>query len=359
MTTSHTADWRLRAVLVVALVALLVSAWAVRSTPSPAKTLTAVTRDQAPAGNPAPMATTTTMTTPATTMTTPATTMTTPPTTMTTPATTASPVTTTGATGTAPGPVAVARAGARPGRPTREGSGRGCGFSLERHVPAPVGHCTVLEIGDSLGNDIGWGLGRHISAGSGLDLVQLDRSATGLANSSFYNWPAELPSDVHRYRPQLVLICLGGNDDQGMQVGSSAVQFPSPAWKKAYIARVRRLVSEAAASGAYVLWVGMPIMQQPSYSHGMQILNALFRQGVASSPNGTFISTWSLFSGPRGAFQSDAVVNGTPTSLRQPDGIHYSFAGEDVVATYVVRELASVYHVRLAPKDPAVITSWG
>ena len=27
-----------------------------------------------------------------------------------------------------------------------------------------VGHCTVLEIGDSLGNDLGWGISRHLSA---------------------------------------------------------------------------------------------------------------------------------------------------------------------------------------------------
>lgn len=258
----------------------------------------------------------------------------------------------------APAKTGPTMAGVVTGRVTRGEVGGGCGFALQGTGPAPVGRCTVLEIGDSLGNDIGWGLQRHVAATSGLNLVQLDRSATGLANSSFYNWPAVLPAELHQYHPQLVLVCLGGNDEQGMEVDGAAVQFPSPAWKSAYLARARKLVGEASASGAYVLWVGLPIMQQPYYSQGVQILNALYRQAVVSAPNATFVPTWSLFSGPTGAYQSEAVVNGSLVSLRQSDGIHYSFSGEDVIATYVIRLLASVYHVRLAPTNPAVITSW-
>src|SRR5438270_8423849 len=64
-------------------------------------------------------------------------------------------------------------------RPTHRADG--CGLSLASGAPvSPVGHCTILEIGDSLGNDLGWGLTRHLAAGTGLSLVQLDRSATGL-----------------------------------------------------------------------------------------------------------------------------------------------------------------------------------
>ncbi|MGO8863110.1 MAG: DUF459 domain-containing protein [Acidimicrobiales bacterium] len=234
----------------------------------------------------------------------------------------------------------------------------GCQLSLSAGAPVlPVGSCTVLEIGDSLGNDLGWGLARELPSGSSLNLVQLDKSATGLANAGYYDWPTELETDLGLYHPQLVLICLGGNDEQGMEVDGSAVQFPSSAWTVAYLTRVRQLIREAAASGALVMWVGMPVMEDPDYSQGMEILNSLYQQGVRADPNAVFVSTWQLFS-EQGAYQPVADVNGIPENLRESDGIHYSFTGEDVIATYVIDEIASIFHVRLAPTKPAVITDW-
>ena len=118
------------------------------------------------------------------------------------------------------------------------------------------------------------------------------------------------------------------------------------------------MVRQAAASGAYVLWIGLPIMQDPSYNQGTRMLDGIYQKVVTSEPDATFVSTWSLFANPQGAFQSNAEVNGTATTLRESDGVHYSFAGEDVIATYVLREMALIYHVRLAPTSPAVITGW-
>ena len=249
--------------------------------------------------------------------------------------------------------------GAFTGSITEPQVGGGCGFALRGQVEsAPAGSCTVLEIGDSLGNDLGWGLQRHVAPDSGLRLIQLDKSSTGLANSGFYNWAAELASDLREYHPQLVLISLGGNDEQGLYANSSAVQFPTAAWQTAYTERVRELVSEATASGAYVLWIGMPNMQQPSYSQGMQLLNSIYQRVVTSEPNATFVPTWQLFSNPQGAFQANAMVNGKNVTLRSGDGIHYSYAGEDVLATYVLREMALIYHVQLVPTNPEQITGW-
>lgn len=326
--TRRGADWPLRIGLSAALVVLVVVASVVASTGA-AKPQTS---------------TTTTSTTPSTTTTTPG-----EPTTTTIP-------------------------GAYSGRVTLSAVGHGCGFALAiANDPStarrastsasassrPVGHCTVLEIGDSLGNDLGWGLERHLAATSGLNLVQLDKSSTGLANSWFYSWPVHLAAYLKQYHPQLLLVMLGGNDEQGMEINGTAVTFGSPAWKSAYLGFVREIVTEATSAGAYVFWVGMPIMQPPSYNQGMTILNSLYQEGVTSEANATFVPTWSLFSNPAGQFQSQAEVNGVATTLREPDGIHFSFSGEDVIATYVIREMARVYHVALTATSPATITSWG
>ena len=63
---------------------------------------------------------------------------------------------------------------------------------MDRAAVRAVGHCTVLEIGDSLGNDLGWGLARELGGERGLTLVQADRSSTGLVTTWFYDWPRHL-----------------------------------------------------------------------------------------------------------------------------------------------------------------------
>jgi len=281
--------------------------------------------------------------------------------------TTTLPVTTTTKTtgSTTPPPTTTTVPGALSGPVTRSTAGHGCGLALAppassaRAGPGPLGHCTVLEIGDSLGADLGYGVSRHLAANSGLDLLLYDRASTGLANSWYFNWPSNLATDLAQHHPQLVIVSLGGNDEQNMTVDGTVVPFGTTAWKQDYLGYVRQLVAEATASGAYVLWIGLPIMQPYTYNEGIQTLNALYQEGVTSEPNATFVPTWSLFADPEGQFESQAAVNGVETTLRASDGIHFSFAGEDVFATYVIRELARVYHVALAPTDPAVITSWG
>lgn len=234
-----------------------------------------------------------------------------------------------------------------------------CGFSLDPTAPAvPPGQCTVLEVGDSIGSDLGWGLSRHLPAGSGLQMIQMDRTSTGLANTGYWDWPVSLAGYLQRYHPQLVLICLGGNDQQGISADGNGLPFASPAWRSVYLARVTEMISASTDSGAYVLWVGLPVMQQPSYSQGAAYLDGLYAQAVAGAGarHAAFVPTWSLFSSAGGGYASDAQVNGKRATLRQADGIHLSYTGEDVAATYVIEQMASILHVSLAPADPATVT---
>ena len=106
------------------------------------------------------------------------------------------------------------------------------------------------------------------------------------------------------------------------------------------------------------MWVGMPVMEDPGYSQGMAILNSLYQKAAGADPDAAFVSTWQLFSNSEGAYQAVADVNGLPENLREPDGIHYSLTGEDVIATYVIHEIDSVFHVQLSPTNPETITGW-
>ncbi|MHB8506934.1 MAG: DUF459 domain-containing protein, partial [Acidimicrobiales bacterium] len=97
----------------------------------------------------------------------------------------------------------------------------------------------------------------------------------------------------------------------------------------------------------------------PGFSHGAAILDSLYQRAAAVDPDAAYLSVWSLFSKPGVGFSLYAEVNHASAQVREPDGVHYAFAGEDVVATYVIRHLATTFHVRLAPREPADITGWG
>jgi len=213
-----------------------------------------------------------------------------------------------------------------------------------------VGRCTVLEIGDSLGNDLGWGMARQLGHDHALRLVQADKSSSGLLTPWFYDWAKKEKVLLAQYKPQLVIITFGANDEQNLKVDGHVLAFGSAPWLTAYTNIVTKMATAATKTGAYVLWVGMPIMQPNGYRQGMALINSVFEKVATAVPGMTFLPTWDLFANSKGQFAEAARVNNIPSLLREPDGIHFSYVGENVFATYVTRSIGTVYHVQITPE---------
>ncbi|HEY5092267.1 MAG TPA: GDSL-type esterase/lipase family protein [Acidimicrobiales bacterium] len=250
---------------------------------------------------------------------------------------------------------------------------RGCGFTpvsalvrtsatststtttTPHHAPYALGHCRLLEVGDSLGDDLEYGIRHELQSTPGLKLIQRNKTSTGLSASWFYNWPAHLKSDLHKYHPDLVVIMFGANDEQALAVDGASQPFGSPKWRSAYIARVQKIDRMVTKAGAYAFWVGLPIAAPKSYSQGLRALNAIYAQVAMSTPGVTFQPMWHLLSTKGGKYRGGAVVNNVQSALRLSDGIHFTSTGELVIGTFVARQLATVYNVNLRPEEPAYI----
>jgi hypothetical protein len=218
-----------------------------------------------------------------------------------------------------------------------------------------IGHCTVLEIGDSLGNDLGWGMARQLGHDHALRLVQADKSSSGLLTPWFYDWAQKEKVLLAQYKPQLVIITFGANDEQNLKVNGHVLAFGSAPWVTAYTAIVTKMATAATNTGAYVLWVGMPIMQPNGYRQGMVLINSVFANVATAVPGMAFLPTWDLFANAHGAFEDAARVNNVPSLLREPDGIHFSYVGENVISTYVTRNIGIIYHVLITPESAMYI----
>jgi hypothetical protein len=237
---------------------------------------------------------------------------------------------------------------------------RGCGIdsmAVTAHPSAtrPIGKCVVLEVGDSLGNDVGWGLGRELGGYHDLTLVQKDKSDTGIATSWYYNWTQQLNKYLKLYHPQLVVFCIGANDEQNIKLKGRILTFGTKPWITEYGLLVSHLVALAHANGAQTLWLGLPVVEDPGYREGIELLNAIDRASSTQLSGTAFLPTWAVLAGPGDSYQQDGRIAGHEQDLRSPDGVHLSGYGEDVMATFVARELALIYHVNVKPERPVVL----
>jgi hypothetical protein len=218
--------------------------------------------------------------------------------------------------------------------------------------------CTVLSIGDSLGIELGWGLQTEFARSPWIHLDQVGKVSTGLTNSWFYNWPQHLDAYLAEYHPNVVVAFMGANDEQNFFINNQLNVFGSAGWHKIYGRDVRLMAAEAAKYHATFVWVGLPVMQATPYGHGIHALDNTVATALRHVPGAAFIDTEAVLAGPSGQFLPSAYVNGVPELLRSGDGIHMSYAGEQVVATFVAEQLDALLHVHVVPAAPAAITKY-
>jgi len=207
-------------------------------------------------------------------------------------------------------------------------------------VPTPSDPLRVLVIGDSLAGDLGRSLGR-ISAAAALVSVELDyKPASGLSRPDYFDWYAALVSDIARLHPEVVVVMLGGNDAQSFEANGHVVQQATAEWSAIYAKRVADLMMIGAANDRRVIWIGLPVMADPSFGELMRRQNDLYREASDGNARVTYLDTWALFAGPDGRYAPYLPdASGRPAPMRQADGIHLSVAGAERLAGVVKAEL--------------------
>ena len=223
---------------------------------------------------------------------------------------------------------------------------RGCGISLTPAQPKrKVGTCTVLLIGDSMGNNLGAGLSYQLERTRGIDLIRRSKGSTGLSNSWFYDWPVELKPMLSRYKPNLVIMMLGANDRQNMKVPGDTLSFGTTKWKTAYRANIDKVTTMVTAAGSYLLWVGLPVMEPHSYGEGMALLNQIYADQAPRTAGVSFLNVWDYLADGSGNYRGQVRISQGVITIRSGDGIHFSTSGTRVLASYVIMNIRDIYSV--------------
>lgn len=221
-------------------------------------------------------------------------------------------------------------------------------------VPSAQHPLTVLVIGDSLGEDLGFGLRDLLGRQSGIRLHLKAVGSMGLVNVAYYNWRAALGRELATYHPQLVVALFGGNDALSFDQSGRYVAFGSALWRQDYGGRVAAIMQESLQAGARVVWVGLPVMAPSSVlsNTSMQDLNSIYEAEVKSHPGVLYVSTWSLFTNSAGQYVSRLKDSaGVLETVRDPDGVHIApSAGTDMIASLVVAKIDAGEGILLCPR---------
>jgi LysM repeat protein/lysophospholipase L1-like esterase len=195
---------------------------------------------------------------------------------------------------------------------------------------------SVLLVGDSLSIGLGKQLEAVFSGHPGLTFAHLGKVSSGLANPAFFDWDANLSTQVKAHHPDVVLIMLGANDNKNLPTpdGRSAA-FGSKEWDGLYTARLTRLhgVARSENPKAAVYFIGVPIMGDPAFNAEMNHVNGVLAQAAKILPGSAFIDVKDVLADPSGAFAPMArAADGGLVKLRAADGVHISGAGSRLLA---------------------------
>jgi hypothetical protein len=148
-------------------------------------------------------------------------------------------------------------------------------------------------------------------------------------------------------QPQVVVVMIGANDAQDF-LGPPDVPYGSPHWNDLYAQRASQFMQIAAGSGALVVWVGMPPMQNPGLDAQMADVDAIDAQQAAQAkPPVHFVPTDKSLGTAQGTYTAFVTNSaGQIVNIRTPDGTHLTPGGGEVAARQVIATLQGLgYHI--------------
>jgi uncharacterized protein len=212
----------------------------------------------------------------------------------------------------------------------------------EPHVTGPIRTPTtsnelrVVVIGDSLAA----GLGTYMERVLRPSLVRVSRQgriSTGLARPDYFDWWAAMRQIADNYRPDLVIVMLGENDNQPLRKRGGAIEtdIGNVAWPKAYRERVEGFLRVATSRGARVVWLGLPVVRNQERWPTLERQNGVYARAARSVPNVSFLDTWDMFDAPDGRYTTYYRQEGTVLEVREADGVHFNATGYELLARAV------------------------
>ncbi|WP_363348145.1 SGNH family hydrolase [Methylocystis echinoides] len=218
----------------------------------------------------------------------------------------------------------------------------------------------VAVMGDSFGVLLGNGLEETFADKPEIGVEKKAKENSGLVREDYFDWP-KAAKDIASgpQKVDVAVIMIGSNDRQSLRDGTKSEEPFSPRWRELYQARVDAMLAPFREKKITVVWVGLPIMKNESFSADMAKLNDIYRAAVTKD-GGVFVDLWEALADERGQFSAFGPdINGQIVKLRTADGVHLTDAGALSVAHFVANEIKKLYEGNhpVAPEQQPTATA--
>jgi lysophospholipase L1-like esterase len=196
---------------------------------------------------------------------------------------------------------------------------------------------SLLVTGDSMSEPLDQDLAQSLEP-DGVHVVQDPHIGTGISSTFLLDWAKLSEYQVQHYHPDAVVVFIGANDDFSMPgPDGKLVNCCSAEWAAIYAGRVRRMMNTYRQAGtARVYWLTLPTPRDSARAHAALVVNAAIE--VAAEPwrdQIRVIDTVPVFT-PGHRYRDSMNINGSPTIVRQSDGIHLNDAGSELASKVVL-----------------------
>jgi lysophospholipase L1-like esterase len=210
--------------------------------------------------------------------------------------------------------------------------------------PAPMKLTRLLVTGDSMSQPLDQDLARTLIP-AGVNVTRDPHIGTGISKPILVDWGRLSRNQVDRFHPQAIVVFIGANEGFSMPgLGGHPVDCCGAEWAAIYATRVRTMMDTYRQDGAArVYWLTLPAPREPARQQIAKVVNAAIQ--VAAQPwrdEIRIIDTVPTFT-PGGRYHDSITVNGTPTLVRQSDGIHLNDAGSTLAEQLVLTALKRDY----------------
>ena len=259
---------------------------------------------------------------------------------------------------------------------------------------------TVLVIGDSFADWLGYGLEEAFADTPEIGIVRKIRPYSGLVRyetrTDAPEWSQAVKDVLAMEKPRAIVVMLGVNDrlplrdrapprpgaattpPQGQgatpsapsssdtaqpdseqsaiaankgqrQASGASYEFHTDQWGELYGKRIADMIAALNTKGVPVLWVGLPAIRGTRSTSDMSYLDELYR-AQADKAGITYVDIWDGFVDEKGLFAVQGPdFEGQIRRLRTGDGVYFTKAGAVKLGHYVERELRRVMTNHVVP----------